>query len=155
MALPREAWTESMGRAVPWVESAMKRELSATAALRELRAGGGAIRTQDWYSLWNTIAETEDKSEIIPRLPPSSTIPESWHQERPWQYQREYNTIVSVQMFDEYNLPIGETYITVGADERLTWGEIREEADSVIRQAGYELAMASYNITSVTAVRRI
>jgi hypothetical protein len=90
MAERFERFTEAMRRALPYVESAFSRGIAPTRALEEYRAGGGAIRTQDWFRLYNAFREAAPLWEIAQRMGEEFVPSERYFQPRDVRYQKQY-----------------------------------------------------------------
>lgn len=72
-------------------------ETNALQALRDYRAGGGSIRTQEWYRVWR-VQRQEELPEKRPGEPPTIGL-------RPGQPPRDWLTVVGVVWWDPGERP--------------------------------------------------
>jgi len=110
-------WTSAMRQAWSYVVSAVDRDMSPTSALREYRAGGGAIRTQDWYWEYNVAKEAASTFEAIERLPLSFPIPDIAFTTVDMKWARKYNVVADVSWVDAATGETVRQAITVQSDE--------------------------------------
>lgn len=147
-------WTPAMHEAYPYVHMYLERGLSGAEALREYRAGGGSIRTQDWYTLARELSVSKEYSGYIPRLAPWSTIPSSWASYEPLNYNREYVLKVKVTATDAFGNVWPDLHRYIESDRALTkrewWDAIRDalETDRTIPD------ITSFEILDTEYVRR-
>lgn len=114
----REAWT--------YVLSSVSRGLSGAEGLRQYRAGGGAIRTQDWYTLRRTAQAAFQEAEAISVRPRGLPVPPEAFTETDWDYRQNFVSIIEVVGRDRVTGARVTRTITVESDELLTLEEWAE-----------------------------
>jgi len=95
-----ERYTTSMAVAWEYVLNATQRGLTATAGLNEYRAGGGKIRTSDWYYLYRGAQDSAYAQELSARLPDYLYIDRGAYMWTPVPYQEDYVAKVKVTAWD-------------------------------------------------------
>ncbi len=118
-------FTQAQKLAWDWVVSAVDEGMSAAAALRDYREGGGAIRTQDWYRLYNQQVSYGEEWSKQSHFRTNETYPEDMWGEAPRNFSNRY---VGEVEFQKRNLLTGEletTFRYIEADYRMSFDEIR------------------------------
>jgi len=142
-------WSASQKRAWWYAQSAQERGLSATAALREYRAGGGRIGTDYWFQLYRGVRWIETGSESIMDLPEFYKIPETFMLDVPFRYRQEYVYTTKVFGIDpETGLP-AERHVTVESDNPLNRIEILQAARDAIE---YTVGSAPFRVAGISSI---
>jgi len=79
---------------------AVNEELSGAAGLAAFRAGGGAIRTQDWYQLTRWANTAYDKAEAAEDFWRAIDLPEDVYAATPFQLREEYKMTAEVRFWN-------------------------------------------------------
>lgn len=69
-------WTEAMRSAFGYVIQAVDEELSGVESLTMYRAGGGTIRTQDWYTLRRAAVGSIEAADYIGAMRGDAIVPD-------------------------------------------------------------------------------
>lgn len=120
-------FTVSQVKAYSYILSSVEKNLSASQALKFFRQGGGAIRTQDWYSLYKTVKQGYELHETLYTLTAKQIIPESWYIESPYKYHQKYNIVAEVLIYDKTNDTYYEKYVSLQSSRRLTLNTILDK----------------------------
>ena len=115
MAYEQE-WNKGQLRAWEYALSFVDQGIGTVAALKSYRAGGGAIRTEDWGILFNQLKTSGAEWQKLQYLGANDTIP--------------------AKMFSKTSVNFQNTY-TVRFQANIT-SEITGERETVIRQIGFE-----------------
>jgi len=120
MTQEQTLWTSSQKRAFSYIQSAVKRGMTATAGLSQYRAGGGAIRDSSWFGLFReTFAQVGVRENIL-RIPETYTIPDSMFQETDFDFRSKYVAQMKVRGYcPELEQRITK-WVTVESDELVT-----------------------------------
>jgi len=142
-------WSASQKRAWWFAQSAQERGLSARAALREYRAGGGHIGTDYWFQLYRGVRWVESGSESIMDLPEFYKIPETFMLDVPFRYRQEYVYTAHIYGIDpETGLP-AERHVTVESDNPLNRIEILQGAQEAIK---YTVGTPPFIVTGISSI---
>ena len=95
-----QRWSPAMHNAWQYALRAVNEELSGAAGLRAFRAGGGSIRTQDWYALTRWSNEAYSKAEQAEDFWRAIELPESVYAPTPWRLESEYKMTAQVRYYD-------------------------------------------------------
>lgn len=132
MTEERFQWTTSQKRAQPFVESGVQRQMTATAALREYRLGGGAIRDAYWYSLYKEEFAYRGTKDKIEQIPNTYIVPETMFKPTDFDYYAKYIMRMRVSGYsEELDMRIVKN-VTVESDELITKAEWRYGAQMAI-----------------------
>lgn len=123
-----ERYTTSEAVAWEYVLNARSRELSATQALREYRAGGGHIRDSDWYYLYRSAADAEIATELSNRLPDYLYPTRDSFMYTPVNYQKPYVVKVKVTAVDSEGNVYPSFWRTIESNRNLKNKDWREAA---------------------------
>jgi hypothetical protein len=132
MSEPQEQWTKSQRIAFPFIQKAVSEGLTATAAINEYRAGGGAIRSQDWYSLFRQEFAQTGVRENIKEIPYTYTIPETMFDPRDWDTRGKYVVQMRVWGYSEELDTYIEKWVSVESDLLRTKAEYRTLAQQAV-----------------------
>lgn len=147
-------WSQSERMAWGYVRAGVDADLTATGALREYRSGGGAIRTQDWYDLWNKAEAAGDAWDKVSYLSPTDSVPESMFEPTDIQFEQRYVVNVNITGNTLQGETVTEMYRYIESDERLTWGEWLQKVDEFLQKYKGIRDFASYHITDVAFYTR-
>jgi len=125
-------WTSAMRQAYVFVRQSHALELSGAEALRQFRAGGGHIRTQDWYTLRRGAEDAATSAEIIKRLPGDMSPPLDWLPEVDFAFQRKYVMRVKANVMDAGGIVLTDVWRTIESDVNLSIDEWMDEYDDYI-----------------------
>lgn len=125
-------WTKSQKVAFPFIQSGVSRQLSATEALRQYRAGGGAIRDSYWFSLYKQEFSSTGTRENIKQIPVTYMIPDAMFDPVDWDLREPYTMVMKVSGWSE-ELQVHITkHVTVESNQILTKAEWRWGAQQAI-----------------------
>lgn len=113
-------WTNSQKQAFAYIRRGVSTGLSATGALRQYRAGGGAIRDSSWYSLYRRTFAQEGWRETVKEIPMTYIVRENMFQSTDWDFKEQYIMQMKVS---GYSKEIGRRitkWVTVENDKLLT-----------------------------------
>lgn len=130
-----------------YIARAIREGASKTRALAEFRTVGGAMRTQRWYQLWNTVSEAITRASSIAQLPghriPGEDVFAPWGTSKPGKFAYQ----VTVQIRDRDGDFIMNQPSMVFYDRRVSpnkavadvMGRIEEAYDNEGEYAGYSV----------------
>ena len=147
-------WGQSQRMAWGYVRAGVDSDLTATGALREYRSGGGAIRTQDWYDLWNKAESAGDAWDTLAYQTPTDTIPESMFEQTDIQVEQKYVMNVNLTGTTVQGETITEMYRYVESDERLTKKEWFAKVDEFLQRYAGVRDFKVYHVTDVAFYTR-
>lgn len=125
-------WTQSQKNAFPFVQSGVTRQMTATDALAEFRAGGGRIRDAYWYDLYRQHFAQVGVKETITQIPMTYMVREAMFEEVDWDLRSKYAmTMEASGVSEELQMRITK-YVTVESDKILTKAEWRSGAQQAI-----------------------
>ena len=93
-------WSPAMHNSWQYALRAVNEELSGAAGLRAFRAGGGSIRTQDWYQLTRWAGEAYNKAEAAEDFWRAIELPESVYAATPFELREEYKMAAEVRFWN-------------------------------------------------------
>ena len=93
-------WSPAMHTSWQYALRAVNDELSGAAGLRAFRAGGGAIRTQDWYQLTRWANDAYDRAEVAEDFWRGMPLPEGVYTPTTWELREEYKMTAEVRYFN-------------------------------------------------------
>jgi len=125
-------WSSSQKVAFGAIQRGANEGMTATAALTEYRAGGGAIRDSSWYSLFRETFAQVGTREKVKDIPYTYTVPESMYQEVDWDTREKYIMQMEVTGISKELDKRITTWVTVETDHLLTKNELRSAAQSAI-----------------------
>lgn len=125
-------WTASQKRAQPFVESGVARGMTATAARKEYRAGGGKIRDSWWNALYKEEFAYRGTKDKIEQIPTTYIVPETMFKPTDFDYYAKYIMRMKVSGYsEELGMRIVKN-VTVESDELITKAEWRYGAQMAI-----------------------
>lgn len=128
-------WTQSQLVAWSYILSGAQQGLTATEALRQYRAGGGAIRDSLWYGLYKDAFSLVGVREKIEQIPMSYLVPESMATDSQFDWREKYVMQMRVHGIDPETGLGYSRYVTVENDRLVTkreWINLAQEAlDSI------------------------
>lgn len=127
MTAPSTDWTSAQRRAFSYARMGEKEGLSIAATLRGYRAGGGAIRTRDFYDVSRYAKQISDWSDTIETLPDDYDIREEMHTVVDWDFRERYVLQMEVGGYSKELGMYVRKFVTVESDKLLTrkeweWG---------------------------------
>ena len=122
--------TKAQRMAFPFALSAVTRGLTQSGGLAEYRSGGGAIRTADWNSLFQSSFQAAGWRESVRDVPLHWTIPEHMftEPEAPVDWSTKYTFKAKVEYFDLDTERWEQKWVSSGFDELPTHAEWRADA---------------------------
>ncbi len=126
--MPRSEWTESQRAAWSFVEYGHSENMNQTEALREYRAGGGSIRTQDWGQLWNIYGEGYDQWSSVIGLYGDDLIPAEAFTQVDINFRDRYTYRFKATYKDEYGQIQSGVYRQFSSDRRLSVTQVNQNA---------------------------
>lgn len=139
-----------MREAVQYVHQGQNLGLSGSESLRQYRAGGGTIRTQDWFQLQRNAAVAEGYSEYIPRLRQEMTIPKAWGEVEDLGYAQKYIMKYELDVVDAFGKVHSGVKRYVESDESLTMSEWSNELALTLYEDKTIAGMSSYTVHDVS-----
>ncbi|MEW5992935.1 MAG: hypothetical protein AB1744_00880 [Candidatus Zixiibacteriota bacterium] len=127
-----QAFTRSQELAWDYIRSAVDKGVKASTALREYRAGGGSIRTQDWYRGYNSYQFGSDTWTEIHRFSMTETIPEHMWVSSPRNFTHRYVAEVKFRMRDLLSNQLSDQYRYIEADYRMSLSEIQRGLQDIM-----------------------
>lgn len=125
-------WTQSQKEAFSYIRSGVERQLSATGALKQYRAGGGKIRDAYWYSLYKQEFNFVGARERIEEIPMTYNVPETMFNPTDYDFQSKYIMSMKVSGWSsELGMRVTK-YVTVESDEIVTKAEWRWGAQQAV-----------------------
>lgn len=116
--------------------------MSATAGLNDYRAGGGSIRTSDWYDLSALAREAQASGDLVAGQPWETPIPAQAYTEAAYAYSEQYTVVADVSYTDVTSGAVLRRQVSVQSSEIGTWDDIE---DSITE------AMGKYGVVDVSA----
>jgi len=150
-----ENWTGSQKEAWSYARSAAGQETTATGALREYRAGGGSIRSQDWYSVYRTAEESIYVGKFAEKLPDSYTIPANLVPLVDVRYQERYQAHVTVSTMDAQGRIYHDVSRIVQSNKSLTMGEWKQAITDSIQADRSIPSLIEVEITDIQFTERM
>jgi len=86
-------WTEAMRGAFSYVIQAVDEELSGVESLTMYRAGGGSIRTQDWYTLRRAAVGSIEAADYIGAMRGDAIVPDMARATIDQDFSMKYKTV--------------------------------------------------------------
>lgn len=127
-----DQWTKSQKIAFAFVQSGVSRQLNATDALKQYRAGGGAIRDSSWYSLYKQEFAATGTRENIKQIPVTYTIPDAMFERVDWDLREPYTMVMKVHGWSEELQRHITKWVTVESNILLTKAEWRWGAQQAV-----------------------
>lgn len=149
--LSRLAPAERM--AFPAVRSAIRQSVTATAALKSFRAGGGHIANSRWYDLYRATWDVVDRGTRLKYLTKSARLDPGMMLPPVGSQLREYSYLVEIRGKAPRTPEESAYYMTVSSSQNLTRGEIEDSVLGVLRQR-YGEDTSSYQPVWVQATRK-
>lgn len=125
-------WPKSIRIAWEYIVSAVQRGLGPTEALRQFRAGGGAIRRGWWFAGFKSARHMIESGKRILTLPGTYQIPKTMFEESGFDWRSEYILQAEVIGTDPLTGREIRRWVTVESDVRLTLGEFLTLAQQAI-----------------------
>jgi len=148
-------WTEGMLGAWNYAREAVERGMSGNASLKEFRAGGGHVRTQDWYTLYRGAEDAGYQAEIAARLPQTYTVPGGAFWEVDVKYTSKYQMHYGANTVTDEGEVITDIWRTVQSDIPLTMTEWRALAVKNLRLDKSIPGIQEVEITGIDWTKRM
>ena len=148
-------WTNSQTRAWQYIESAIDSGTNASTALRDYRAGGGAIRTQDFYVAYNRLSTSSESWGTLAYMHDFDTLPESMFSASPMKYQNNYVASFKTSIVDRFTGQSKVMYRQVGFDNRLTKDELYNQMIDSLKEDKSSPATSVNYITELHFFKRV
>jgi len=113
-------WTKSQVTAYPYIQKGVADGLTATAALKQFRAGGGSIRDAYWYALFREDFAQSGVRENILEIPMTYTIPDTMFQSVDYDYREKYVMQMKVRGYSQELDRTVTRWITAENDTMIT-----------------------------------
>jgi hypothetical protein len=107
-----------------YATSAVEHGMSATAGLNDYRAGGGSIRTQDWYGLSSLAREAQATGDLVAGQPWETPIPTQAYTESGYAYSEQYTVVADVSYVETESGNVLRRQVAVQSSEIGTWDDI-------------------------------
>lgn len=132
-----EMWTGAQRNAWSYIEYAVGEGYSRSEALSEYRAGGGKIRTQDWYRAYERYQSSSEEWNKVMYLKNADTVPASYFADSPIQYNNKYVIQYRGTVRDPETHLSTELYRQVESDRLLTWDEWQRAMRNNLAESAY------------------
>jgi hypothetical protein len=126
----------------PYATSAIERGMSATAGYRDYEAGGGTIRTSDWFALARLARDAQATGDLVAGQPWVTPIPGQAYTESGYDYSERYTVVADVTYVDTASGALMKRQVAVQSDEIGTWDDT---------EASITEAMGKYGEVDVSA----
>jgi len=130
MTQPR--WSTAMTGNWGYVLEGLEEGLSGAESLRQFRAGGGSIRTQDWYYLRRVGTEMSTQSRRAEGWEDTLTLPESVYTEVDQNFRRDYKATATIRGYNTVTGRMETRKYSVSDDQSLS---PTEWMDAIVDQA--------------------
>lgn len=124
-------FTDAEKRAWDWIRAFADEDYTATRALREYRQEGGAIRTQDWYRVYNSYTAYEQTWDTLNTFGLNETIPERFWLLAPRSFANTYVAEVELALRNNITGELQRTFRYIESDYRMSQGEINQYLDDL------------------------
>lgn len=125
-----------MLQAWQYAVSSVERGMTATEGYQDYYAGGGAIRTSDWYYLARQARESMATGDVVAGQPWATPIPGQAYTTSGYDYGEKYVTVADVQYFDLETEELVKRTVTVENDELTPWSETEDAIQDVVDRYG-------------------
>jgi hypothetical protein len=112
--------------------------MTQTDALADFRAGGGHIANEYWADIYHLAQETYARGEAVTGLPFETPIPSQAYSVVDVDYGQKYVTVIEATYTDAATGERVTRDITIESDEVRAWGDIEDEALSILETYGAE-----------------
>ena len=119
-----------------YATSAIERGMSATAGYRDYTAGGGAIRTSDWYALTRLARDAQATGDLVAGQPWATPIPGAAYTESGYDYRERYTVVANVTYTDMATGELMKRQVAVQSDEIGTWDDIEASITEAMGKYG-------------------
>lgn len=116
--------------------SAAEHGMTPTEGYRDYTAGGGQIRTSDWYYLASQAREAKAIGDIVAGQPWATPIPGQAYTTSGYDYGEKYVAVADVQYFDLETGEIVKRTVTVESNELSPWTEVEDAIQDVVDRYG-------------------
>jgi len=116
--------------------SAIERGMTATAGYEDFRAGGGAIRSSDWYYLCGQARSSQASGDLVQGLPFETPIPGAAYTSVDIDYGQKYVAVADVKYTDLATGQVTRRSVTIEADEVSPWLSIEDDIQNVVDKYG-------------------
>ena len=138
-----QRWSEAMISAWQYAVSAVNEDLSGAEGLRMYRGGGGAIRTQDWYSLMRNAAGAIEGADAIGAMRSDALVPDMAHTTVDQDFGAKYKVKEEFYGYDPTTGQRVRKVVSVLSDEPLPLDQWRDETSSSALAYGVDVAAES------------
>jgi len=149
-----ERWTSSMAQAWEYIVSAAKQGLGVTESLDEYRGGGGAIRTQDWSTLFHRTEGLTEASQTTLRMPADMYLPQRLYTETQYDWAQEYIAQVRITGKDENTGEWTSRWMTLEFDQTPTRGDLDSGIKDWLGNDSKGMAMLNFVLQEVDLYHR-
>lgn len=118
-------FTESQTAAWDWIRASVDEGITATQALQQYRSAGNAIRTQDWYRVFNSVRDYGDIWQDAKTFAANETIPERLWMNAPRNFAQDYVAEVEVAIRNNETGELTKTFRYIENDYRMSQDEIK------------------------------
>lgn len=125
-------WTKAQKIAFAFVQSGVSRQLTATDALAQYRAGGGAIRDSSWYSLYKQEFSATGTRENIKQIPTTYIVTDPMFERVDWDLREPYLMVMKVRGWSEELQTTITKYVSVESNKLVTKAEWRWGAQQAV-----------------------
>ena len=119
-----------------YATSAIERGMSATAGFRDYEAGGGTIRTSDWYSLCRLARDAQATGDLVAGQPWAAPIPGQAYTESGYDYSERYTVVATVKYTDLATGKLMHRDVAVQSEEIGTWDDIEASITEAMGKYG-------------------
>jgi len=116
--------------------STIEHGMTATAGYEDFRAGGGAIRTSDWYYLCGHARDSQASGDLVQGLPFETPIPSQSYTTVETDYGRKYVTVADLRYTEAATGQTVRRTVTIEDDEVRAWHDIESDIQDVGAEYG-------------------
>jgi hypothetical protein len=127
-----DLWTDSQLQAWSFIQSGLTDELNQSEALREYRAGGGAIRTSSWGELWHRAEDAFTAWNTLYQFNSTDTIPQSMFLDTNINFRGEYTYNVTLDVRNLDGSITNEISRYISSDRLITVQELYNGIDEAM-----------------------
>ena len=148
-------WTNSQRQAWDYVKKAENGGMGQTEALRQYRAGGGAIRTSSWGELWQRYNTGSDAWDRLSQFKSSDTVPSSLFTQVGINYAERYTMTFTATVRGVSGDLIHNVHRQVSSDRQLTVSQWQSAAGETMIEDPSILTEEVVSVTDVNFYERM
>jgi len=116
--------------------STIEHGMTATAGYEDFLAGGGHIRTADWYYLAGQARDAQASGDLVQGLPFETPIPTPAYTTVEVDYGQKYVAVADLRYVDAATGEVKRRAVTIEYDQVATWNDIESDIQDVGAEYG-------------------